>query len=678
MKLMEDTPCAGWLLATLSLLFVSGSAPGQERDRPPRMMVTSANPDPRRLATLGVWQRGTELLVAATFPDLPDFTCDAWCYEGALDFLDARPQDGGRLVLRHRFRELPQVLLVTTVTPEPGAVEFLARAELDREKKAGDKLPAQVPTPNLCWQLRRAPAFASAPNPYPEFIRRCFLFTEKGRTFLDRTTRRKIPVRAADHPYNNPPWVQMYVDASRSVPQAGPGSWADYSPDRYVIPVIGAVSRDGKYLAALANGSAPMMAQAWHDCLHNNPPWLPADAPPEQMAWRLKVYVMANKPEDLLAQVRRDFPERAGFQQPGVKDNLPVFRDRLAERMTHPLSWLSAKHTSFEEWRRTARGKVVECLLAPPPKVPFAPTVIAEEDRGSYVAKKVVFSLTGDSRVLGLLLVPRGKGPFPAVLLLHDHGARFDIGKEKAIRTWDDRPEKMKAAREWVDRYYGGRFLGDELARRGYVCFSTDALNWSDRGGGGYEGQQALAANLLHFGMSFAGLIAHEDLRAAEFLATRPEVDPQRVAAMGLSMGSFRTWQLAALSDHVAAGVAVCWMATAKGLMVPGNNQTRGQSAFTMTHPGLLHLLDYPDVASLACPRPMLFYNGLQDGLFPVPSVRDAYAKMRHVWKSQGADNRLETKLWDVPHVFNRDMQDEAFAWLDRVMKNEVRRPVKP
>jgi hypothetical protein len=97
-----------------------------------------------------------------------------------------------------------------------------------------------------------------------------------------------------------------------------------------------------------------------------------------------------------------------------------------------------------------------------------------------------------------------------------------------------------------------------------------------------------------------------------------------------------------------------------------------------MTHPGLLHLLDYPDVASLACPRPMLFYNGLQDGLFPVPSVRDAYAKMRHVWKSQGADNRLETKLWDVPHVFNRDMQDEAFAWLDRVMKNEVRRPVKP
>jgi len=100
--------------------------------------------------------------------------------------------------------------------------------------------------------------------------------------------------------------------------------------------------------------------------------------------------------------------------------------------------------------------------------------------------------------------------------------------------------------------------------------------------------------------------------------------------------------------------------------MVKGNNQTRGQSAFTMTHPGLFSHLDYPDVASLACPKPMLFYNGLQDGLFPVPSVRQAYAKMQRVWTSQKAADRLVTKLWDVPHVFDRTMQDEAFAWLDR------------
>jgi dienelactone hydrolase len=341
----------------------------------------------------------------------------------------------------------------------------------------------------------------------------------------------------------------------------------------------------------------------------------------------------------------------------------------MAQRLTYPLSWLSGRYERLDEWRRAGRAKVIECLLPPPPSVPFDPVVLAEQDRGSYLARKIVFNVTGDSRVLGLLLLPKGKGPFPAVLLLHDHGAKFDIGKEKVIRSWGDRPEKEKSAQVWVDKYYGGRYLGDELAKRGYLCFCTDALNWSQRGGAGYEGQQALASNLLHLGTSFAGLIAHEDLRAAEFVATRPEVDGKRIAAMGLSMGSFRTWQVAALSDHIAAGVAICWMATVKGLMVPGNNQTRGQSAFTMTHPGLSAFLDYPDVASLACPKPMLFYNGLRDTLFPVPSVRDAYTKMHRIWASQHAEDHLETRLWDVPHVFSAEMQRTAFAWLDRALQ---------
>jgi len=146
-------------------------------------------------------------------------------------------------------------------------------------------------------------------------------------------------------------------------------------------------------------------------------------------------------------------------------------------------------------------------------------------------------------------------------------------------------------------------------------------------------------------------------------------VDGKRVAAMGLSMGSFRTWQVVALSDHISAGVAICWMATVKGLMVPGNNQTRGQSAFTMTHPSLFNYLDYPDVASLACPKPMLFFNGTEDKLFPVGSVQDAYVKMHKVWNSQNVGDRLVTKFWDVPHEFNTAMQEEAFAWLDRYLK---------
>ncbi|PTY07580.1 hydrolase [Opitutaceae bacterium EW11] len=361
--------------------------------------------------------------------------------------------------------------------------------------------------------------------------------------------------------------------------------------------------------------------------------------------------------------LRADTPSTA-FQSPGVTSNLPVFREALAARQTYPFSWNSGSFPDFGAWKNAARQKLVDALLAPPPAVDFAPVVRAEEDRGSYVAREIVLQLTGDSRVLALMTVPKGKGPFPAVLLLHDHGARFDIGKEKTIEPLRS-SDKLAAAREWAAKGYGGRFVGDELAKRGYVCLSVDALNWGDRGGGGYDGQQAISSNLLNLGSSFAGLIAWEDLRAAEFLATRPEVDPRRVGSLGWSMGGFRSCQVAALSEHISAAVSICWMGTLKGLLQPGGNLTRGGSSYTMTHPGLSRYLDYPDMVSIACPKPLLVLAGRQDKLFPVPVVEEAFRQLHAVWSSQQADDRLTTRFWDVPHSFGIEMQDEAFTWLD-------------
>jgi len=295
-------------------LMVAGAWPacGVDAAESPTPLATANNPDPARLPTLSMWQdesltRGQKLtMVAAAFPNAPGLICDSWCYESDLDFIKAKALTGGRLELRHRVRALPQVLIVTTVSPEPGAVEFRARAVLDKER--GEALPTDLLTPNLCWQLRRSASFKSKPDPYPEFIKRCFIFTERGQTFLDHTTRRKIPVRGTDDPYNSPPWVQMYVGTWQDVPKAGTNSWADYSPDRYTTRVIGAVSRDGKNLTALVTDCSLTMCQAWHDCMHNNPMWTPADAPPDRRVWRLKIYAMENDPKALLSRVAKDFP----------------------------------------------------------------------------------------------------------------------------------------------------------------------------------------------------------------------------------------------------------------------------------------------------------------------------------------------------------------------------------
>ncbi len=291
--------------------------------------------------------------------------------------------------------------------------------------------------------------------------------------------------------------------------------------------------------------------------------------------------------------------------------------------------------------------------------------VISEIDRGSYVARKVVFNLTADSRVVGLMLVPKGKGPFPAALMLHDHGSKFDIGKEKLIEPWDNET-RLASAQAWAKKYFSERFPGDALAQRGYVVLALDALGWGDRAALTFEAQQAVASNSFNLGSSLAGIMALEDARGADFLAAQPEVDKRKVAAIGFSMGAFRAWQVAALSDSITATIAVNWMATTEGLMVPGNNQLKGNSAWNMIHPGVLRYLDFPDVASLAAPKPTLFFAGEKDPLFPVDSVKASFQKMGNVWAAWKASDKFETHILPGTHEFLKSTQETAYDWLDK------------
>lgn len=348
----------------------------------------------------------------------------------------------------------------------------------------------------------------------------------------------------------------------------------------------------------------------------------------------------------------------------GIRDAMPAAYPAMKARMTFPMAWTPAVR-DLPAWRQAGRTKLWELTLQSPDNTPFAPQVIDEIDRGSYVARKVVFNLTADSRVTGLMLVPKGAGPFPAALMLHDHGGRFDIGKEKAIAPWGDAAREA-AAQAWAVRYFSGRFPGDALAKRGYVVLAVDALGWSERGPMTADSQQALAANAFNLGSSLAGIMALEDARAAAFLAAQPQVERSHVAAVGFSMGAFRAWQVAALSDAITAVVAVNWMATSEGLMVPGNNQLRGSSAWHMLHPGLLRQLDYPDVASLAAPKPALFFAGEADKLFPVGAVKTAFAKMATVWRAWQAPDKFEAHILPGPHEFTAPTQDQAYDWLDR------------
>lgn len=349
--------------------------------------------------------------------------------------------------------------------------------------------------------------------------------------------------------------------------------------------------------------------------------------------------------------------------------NLPVYADSLIADLTFPLAWGNCEIKDFNEWRKVARQKVFDCMLTPPPPAAeMGMTIVAEEQRDGYKARKIEIKLSKYYTVPALVLIPDGKGPFPAVNALHDHGAHLFIGKEKMIRPFAEDSTVINDADEWVANLYEGQYLGDFLAKNGYVVFSADAPMWGERGqkeGALRDKYDMIAGNMMMYGIDLSAYMTYDDISGTEFLATMPEVDASRIGCVGCSMGAYRAWMLSALSDRVKVGAAVCWMVTTDEQMSFKYKRTEN-GGFANCFPGLRRWLDYPHVASIACPKPMLFINGSQDKLFPVAGVEKAFATMHNTWKSQNADQNLDTEIWDIPHSCGLRAQQKVLEFFKK------------
>lgn len=349
-----------------------------------------------------------------------------------------------------------------------------------------------------------------------------------------------------------------------------------------------------------------------------------------------------------------------------IEDDLREAARHWRDRLDFPMSFARSGEP-FRRWRDKTR-ELVRATLEIGTLSSATAEIMSEATSENGVSQRLRLRLADGETTEAFLLTPAGRGPFPAVLLFHDHGSEFRLGKEKLIEPWDDF-DAAALHRDWSARFYGGRSLGAELVRRGYCVMCADAIGWGSRQGNGYASQQALAANLMQVGTSLAAVVAREDVQAAAYLMAHPQVDASRVAAAGFSFGGFRAWQTAALVEGIAATVCANWMSTLRALLVPGNNILRGQSAFYMLHPALAGQLDFPDFASLIAPRPALFQAGSKDRHFPEAGVRQAFATLEAAWAAAGQRDGLAMHVSDWGHVFDAAQQDAAFSWLDSLLR---------
>jgi hypothetical protein len=245
---------------------------------------------------------------------IPDCCCQLWCYE---DDFGARgegfPQADGSLIFRHRHTRFNHPELVTHFIPDQDhVVATLILSDV------GEETVRSIETVNACWQFTESGSFGwkyrNVGNPSPaedfpaDFVARCFVFIDRRRVFLKDTRRFPDTREPSDSRHNSPPWVQYYIPVwgeHPGQPQAGWGM-SDERPD---VSLIGIVSRDGKYLAAMGCRHTYKFAQGWHDCLHFFPDLIrDYDAPGRTVNTRVIYYFLENNPQLLLERYFQDFP----------------------------------------------------------------------------------------------------------------------------------------------------------------------------------------------------------------------------------------------------------------------------------------------------------------------------------------------------------------------------------
>jgi len=366
----------------------------------------------------------------------------------------------------------------------------------------------------------------------------------------------------------------------------------------------------------------------------------------------------------------------------------PVIRS-IQKEQGFPLAYANRKGTDVAEWRRTARAEVQKELSFSPRPVPLDLKVHAVVKRDGYEIRTVSFAGSAHYRVPALLLVPTtGKARYPAVVALHDHGGWFFHGKEKLVRM-DGEHAALTGFRE---RYYGGRTYADELAKRGFVVIVPDAFYWGERrlqheqppdelrkrlaglkpesveyviATNTYLREQAPILNtwLSFCGTSWMGIVANDDRRSVDVLASLPEVDPRRIGCLGLSGGGYRSTYLTGMEPRVKASVITGWMTSLPTTL--DISYAVHSSLFDAF--GLHSKMDHPDIASLAAPDTAVFVqNCAQDRLFTRAGMEMAADKIRAVYADLKRPEHFRSTLYDVPHQFNARMQEEAFAWLEK------------
>jgi dienelactone hydrolase len=270
------------------------------------------------------------------------------------------------------------------------------------------------------------------------------------------------------------------------------------------------------------------------------------------------------------------------------------------------------------------RARLAALLRFAPPAAGGGFEVVSRRACDGYVEELGRFAGYGGADVPAFLLLPDGPGPFPGVVVYHQHHSQFHLGKSEVAGRAG---EPLQA-------------FGPALARRGVAVLAPDAIAFEDRrvlasgtsldAGDGRQHHNEMSYRLVR-GELLMTTVLGDAAAALSVLAAQPAVDARRIGLVGHSYGGNTTLFHAALDERVRLAAASGSACTYRRRMAD-----RTQIELAQIVPGILAVADVDDVVGLIAPRPLLLVSATED---PYSADADeiaraagpAYPGLRHV-----------------------------------------------
>jgi cephalosporin-C deacetylase-like acetyl esterase len=275
---------------------------------------------------------------------------------------------------------------------------------------------------------------------------------------------------------------------------------------------------------------------------------------------------------------------------------------------------------------------------------------IKTEKKDGYSLEHLELDLNGMGPVPAYVLIPtKRKQPSPGLLYIHAHGGTYEMGKEELIQ-----------GRKVLPAY------APVLAEKGIVTLAIDSWCFSGRKheADGRTGELDAFKHMLWKGQVLWGMMMFDELMAVSYLQTRPEVDPNRLGAFGISMGATKAWWLAALDPRIRLCIDLCCLTDYEELIKIKN--LRGHSVYYYV-PRLLKHFQAHQINELIVPRARLSLNGRKDLLTPPAGVERIRDHLLPLYKQHGKETDCRIELFDCGHEETPEMRKLVVEWLGRL-----------